>query len=166
MTDAEHHCAALSECRIQLLSGKCPLSAVLTCTCCCAVSVKVEGVISLLAVMGFVLGFSQGSGPIPWVYLGEILPSEIKGPAAALCTSLNWASNLIVGLTFPAMLAGLHLGGAYLVYAVGHLMSCLNSGGGMYVICHTHLPKLVFTYLLCSTARLRVAPHQIASWFK
>lgn len=85
---------------------------------CNAVSVKAEGIISLLAVMGFVLGFSQGSGPIPWVYLGEILPSNIKGPAAALCTSLNWASNLIVGLTFPAMLAGLHLGGAYLVYAV------------------------------------------------
>lgn len=84
-----------------------------------AVSAAVEGWISLLAVMGFVLGFSQGSGPIPWVYLGEILPSEIKGPAAALCTSLNWASNLVVGLTFPAMLAGLHLGGAYLVYAVG-----------------------------------------------
>ncbi|CAL5223439.1 g5955 [Coccomyxa viridis] len=81
-------------------------------------SAAVEGWISLLAVMGFVLGFSQGSGPIPWVYLGEILPSEIKGPAAALCTSLNWASNLVVGLTFPAMLAGLHLGGAYLVYAV------------------------------------------------
>ncbi|CAK0785259.1 hypothetical protein CVIRNUC_008465 [Coccomyxa viridis] len=86
-------------------------------------SVKAEGIISLLAVMGFVLGFSQGSGPIPWVYLGEILPSNIKGPAAALCTSLNWASNLIVGLTFPAMLAGLHLGGAYLVYAVINAMA-------------------------------------------
>ena len=94
-------------------------------------SVKVEGMISLLAVMGFVLGFSQGSGPIPWVYLGEILPSDIKGPAAALCTSLNWASNLIVGLTFPAMLAGLHLGGAYLVYAV----SCLQQ-------CARHLPAM------------------------
>ena len=111
-------------------------------------SVKVEGVISLLAVMGFVLGFSQGSGPIPWVYLGEILPSEIKGPAAALCTSLNWASNLIVGLTFPAMLAGLHLGGAYLVYAVGHLMPYPNPGCGTYVVwasCLTHLQKLICT---------------------
>ena len=91
-------------------------------------SAKVEGWISLLAVMGFVLGFSQGSGPIPWVYLGEILPSEIKGPAAALCTSLNWASNLVVGLTFPAMLAGLHLGGAYLVYAVRLSPSLLSCG--------------------------------------
>ncbi|EIE21964.1 general substrate transporter, partial [Coccomyxa subellipsoidea C-169] len=77
----------------------------------------VEGAVSLIAVMGFVLGFSIGSGPIPWVYLPEVLPNEIKGPAAALCTSLNWLSNLIVGLTFPAMLALLHLGGAYLVYA-------------------------------------------------
>ncbi|BDA46904.1 Plastidic glucose transporter 4 [Coccomyxa sp. Obi] len=80
-------------------------------------SALVEGVVSLVAVMGFVLGFSMGSGPIPWVYLPEVLPNEIKGAAAALCTSLNWLSNLIVGLTFPAMLALLHLGGAYLVYA-------------------------------------------------
>ena len=47
-----------------------------------------------------------------------MLPNEIKGPAAALCTSLNWISNLVVGLTFPSMLAALHLGGAYSVYAV------------------------------------------------
>lgn len=84
----------------------------------CAVTAVVEGAVSLVAVMGFVLGFSVGSGPIPWVYLPEVLPNEIKGPAAALCTSLNWLSNLIVGLTFPAMLTLLHLGGAYLVYAV------------------------------------------------
>ena len=48
----------------------------------------------------------------------QILPNEIKGPAAALCTSLNWVANLIVGLTFPSMLAALHLGGTYAVYAV------------------------------------------------
>jgi hypothetical protein len=76
--------------------------------------------------MGFVLGFSVGSGPIPWVYLPEVLPNEIKGPAAALCTSLNWLSNLIVGLTFPGMLAVLHLGGTYLIYAVSAaLIACL-----------------------------------------
>lgn len=86
-----------------------------------AVSKVAEGAVSLIAVMGFVLGFSIGSGPIPWVYLPEVLPNEIKGPAAALCTSLNWLSNLIVGLTFPAMLALLHVGGAYLVYAVSSL---------------------------------------------
>ncbi|KAK9919103.1 hypothetical protein WJX75_009435 [Coccomyxa subellipsoidea] len=84
-----------------------------------------EGVVSLIVVMGFVLGFSIGSGPIPWVYLPEVLPNEIKGPAAALCTSLNWLSNLIVGLTFPAMLALLHVGGAYLVYAVLNVLGAV-----------------------------------------
>lgn len=83
---------------------------------------------SLVAVMGFVLGFSMGSGPIPWVYLPEVLPNEIKGPAAALCTSLNWLSNLVVGLTFPSMLALLHLGGAYLVYAVSLPLQLMHSG--------------------------------------
>ena len=82
------------------------------------VSAALQGTLSLMAVMGFVLGFACGSGPVPWIYLSEVLPNEIKGPAAALCTSLNWIANLIVGLTFPSMLAALHLGGAYSVYAV------------------------------------------------
>ena len=73
---------------------------------------------SLVLVMAYVLGFAAGSGPIPWVYLPEVLPNEIKGPAAALCTSLNWTANLVVGLTFPSMLAALHLGGTYAVYVV------------------------------------------------
>lgn len=91
-----------------------------------AVSAAVEGALSLVAVMGFVLGFACGSGPVPWIYLSEVLPAEIKGPAAALCTSLNWISNLAVGLTFPSMLAALHLGGAYSVYAV-RLTACLRN---------------------------------------
>ena len=40
-----------------------------------------------------------------------------SGPAGAVCTCLNWVANLLVGLSFPAMLSGLGLGGAYLIYA-------------------------------------------------
>ena len=35
-----------------------------------------------------------------------------------MCTSLNWVANLAVGLSFPAMLSALGIGGAYFVYAI------------------------------------------------
>lgn len=76
------------------------------------------GPISLAAVLLFVLFYAVGSGPVPWVYLPEILPDEIKGRAAALCTCLNWVSNLAIGLSFPIMLRALHINGAYAVFAL------------------------------------------------
>ena len=52
----------------------------------------------------------------PHPYHLQILPQEILGNAQAFCTSLNWASNLAVGLTFPAMLRALGIAGSYAVY--------------------------------------------------
>lgn len=80
-------------------------------------SKSLEGSVSFCAILSFALFFALGAGPIPWVYLPEILPQEIKGAAQSLCTCLNWVSNLAVGLTFPAMLRTLHIGGSYAVYA-------------------------------------------------
>ncbi|KAK9866097.1 hypothetical protein WJX84_006291 [Apatococcus fuscideae] len=79
-------------------------------------SMQVEGAITLSAILAYVFSFALGVGPVPWVYLPEILPDRIKGRAQAACTSLSWVANLMVGLSFPAMLSGLGIGGAYLFY--------------------------------------------------
>lgn len=50
--------------------------------------------------------------------MSEVLPASIKGPAQSSCTAVNWLANLTVGLSFPAMLRVLGLGGSYSVYAV------------------------------------------------
>ena len=78
----------------------------------------VQGNIAFGAVLVFVLFYSLGSGPIPWVYLPEILPDAIKGRAAAACTCLNWVANLLIGLSFPVLLKSLHIAGSYLIFAV------------------------------------------------
>ena len=53
----------------------------------------------------------------------EILSEDIKGKAAAFCTSLNWVAALTIGLTFKSMLNLLGLSGSYLVFAF------INLGG-------------------------------------
>ena len=88
---------------------------------------SIQGTLSLVAILGFVLLYAVGSGPIPWVYLPEILPDDIQGRAAALCTSGNWVANLLIGFTFPALLSVLHIEGAYAIFA------CINVGAVVFV---------------------------------
>ncbi|KAL4547850.1 hypothetical protein Ndes2526B_g07072 [Nannochloris sp. 'desiccata'] len=73
--------------------------------------------VALGAIFIYTIFFALGCGPVPWVYLPEILPAEIKGPAQALCTAINWFGNFLVGVSFPGMMHVLGLGGSYAVYA-------------------------------------------------
>lgn len=84
-----------------------------------------EGPFSLAAILAYIVFFALGAGPIPWLYMPEILPVEILGVAQAFCTSLNWASNLLVSATFPMLLVGLGIAGSYCVYAALNAVAAL-----------------------------------------
>eukprot|EP00887_Chlorella_sp_A99_P005345 scaffold1.g5345.t1 len=86
-----------------------------------------EGLMSLVSILAYILFFALGAGPIPFLYLPEVLPQEILGNAQAFCTSLNWAGTLAVGLSFPAMVSALGIAPSYLAYAA------LNAGGAAFV---------------------------------
>ena len=79
---------------------------------------RAQAMVSLVCLLAFVLFFGLGSGPIPWIYLPEVLPNEIKGCGASLGTCINWVSTFLVGLSFPVMLRVFGVGGSYLVYAI------------------------------------------------
>lgn len=61
-------------------------------------------VMPLVCLMGYVMAFSMGFGPIPWLMMGEILPGKIRGSAASVATAFNWTCTFIVTKTFPIML--------------------------------------------------------------
>ncbi|CAG7716652.1 unnamed protein product [Allacma fusca] len=48
------------------------------------------GWLPLFSLVFFIIFFSLGFGPIPWVMMGELLPQHVKGLASALATSFNW----------------------------------------------------------------------------
>lgn len=64
------------------------------------INVEPYGWLPLASFVVYVLGFSLGFGPIPWLMMGEILPARIRGPAASLCTGFNWTCTFIVTKTF------------------------------------------------------------------
>lgn len=54
----------------------------------------------LLSVVFFIVVFSLGYGPIPWMMVGELFAPEVKGSATGLAVGLNWISVFIVTLCF------------------------------------------------------------------
>jgi len=55
------------------------------------------------SVLLFVCSFAIGMGPVPWIIISEIFPSSIRGYAMSIAVGVNWISNFIVALTFPAI---------------------------------------------------------------
>jgi len=48
----------------------------------------------------YVAFFATGMGPIPWTVNAEIYPLSVRGLANGVATTVNWASNLVVSITF------------------------------------------------------------------
>lgn len=65
----------------------------------------VMGILSLVGVVGMIIGFSLGMGPIPWIIMSEILPVNIKGLAGSVATLANWFICWVVTLTAPLLLS-------------------------------------------------------------
>lgn len=62
------------------------------------------GWLPLSCFVVYILGFSLGFGPIPWLMMGEILPAKIRGSAASVATAFNWSCTFVVTKTFQDML--------------------------------------------------------------
>nr|XP_050857654.1 facilitated trehalose transporter Tret1-like isoform X1 [Vespula vulgaris] len=58
------------------------------------------GWIPLISLIVYVIGFSLGFGPIPWLMMGEILPARIRGTAASIATAFNWTCTFVVTKTY------------------------------------------------------------------
>ncbi len=76
-----------------------------------------SGVIALIAANLYVFFFNTSWGPVMWVMLGEMFPNQIRGSGLAISGLAQWVANFAITMTFPIMLAGVGLGGAYGLYA-------------------------------------------------
>ncbi|CAH1985406.1 unnamed protein product [Acanthoscelides obtectus] len=85
------------------------------------------GWLPLVSFMVYVLGFSLGFGPIPWLMMGEILPARIRGPAASISTSFNWSSTFIITKTFLLIIEAIGLYYTFWMFAVIVLGSLIFS---------------------------------------
>merc|ERR1740138_780832 len=73
--------------------------------------------IALAAIGLFIVGFSFGLGPIPWLMLAELFTTEVRGVASSIAIATNWACSFLVTLTFGPLKEKLGSDGVFLLYA-------------------------------------------------
>ena len=63
-----------------------------------------NGILLLCLIVLFVACFALSLGPITWIIINEIFPTEVRSKAVALCTLSLWGAVWIVGQFFPWLL--------------------------------------------------------------
>ncbi|KAJ9581443.1 hypothetical protein L9F63_023375, partial [Diploptera punctata] len=66
------------------------------------------GIIPLICVNVFIVVFSLGFGPIPWMMTGELFAANVKGTASSIAVCTNWTLVFIVTFSFEKLLEVLH----------------------------------------------------------
>ena len=81
--------------------------------------------IAVICLMGYVASFAISLGPIFWLLIAEIYPLRIRGVAEGTAATFNWASNLIVSLTFLTLVEKLGASSTFFLYGLASVASWL-----------------------------------------
>ncbi|OAP59290.1 hypothetical protein AYL99_06588 [Fonsecaea erecta] len=65
----------------------------------------------------YVIAYSPGEGPVPFVYSAEAFPLAVRDVGMSFAVFVCWGFNSIVGLTFPSILDKFTPPGAFFWYA-------------------------------------------------
>lgn len=65
------------------------------------------GIVTLLALVGFIICFAFSMGPVVWTVINEIFPGHIRGRAVAVATAVNWGSAYLVSQSFLSLTGGI-----------------------------------------------------------
>ncbi|MGO0123202.1 sugar porter family MFS transporter [Desulfothermobacter acidiphilus] len=75
------------------------------------------GSLLVLLLLFYVFSFAIGLGPVFWLFISEIYPSRLRGTGMSFCNVANWATNLLVSLTFLSLVQRLGMGNTMFIYA-------------------------------------------------
>lgn len=69
------------------------------------------------STMLYVGAFATGLGPAAWVYIAEIFPTNIRGRAMSVATTVLWASCILVSNSFLTLVKALGPAGTFAIFA-------------------------------------------------
>ena len=79
---------------------------------------KTSGVVILIFIITFCASFALGFGPVVWVLLSEIYPTNIRGRAMSLATLALWIGVAMIGQFVPWLLENITPAGTFFVFAL------------------------------------------------
>ena len=82
-----------------------------------------NGMIALVAANLYVIFFNLSWGPVMWVMLGEMFPTQIRGSGLAVSGFAQWIANAAVSMSFPTLALTPGLPITYAGYALFAIIS-------------------------------------------
>lgn len=83
-----------------------------------AASAKMNTLLILICIIGFVASFAISLGPVMWVLFSEIFPNYIRGLAISFVGLINSGVSFLVQLVFPWELSSLGSAPTFLIYGL------------------------------------------------
>ncbi len=81
-------------------------------------AIKMNSVLVLIGILGFVASFAISLGPVMWVLLSELFPNHVRGLAISFVGFINSAVSFTVQLVFPWELVKLGNSTTFFIYGV------------------------------------------------
>jgi sugar porter (SP) family MFS transporter len=94
---------------------------------------RIGGMAVLYGVIGYILSFGIGLGPVMWLLISEIYPTKIRGKAMSLATLSVWGANWVVAVTFLSLIHAAGPAGTFWFYA----FICVLA----FVFCYAFVPE-------------------------
>lgn len=73
--------------------------------------------LALISILLFFFFFGIGLGPMPWMFMGEGLPSKIRGPASAIAITFSMLSLFVILQTFNPLVSALGYHFSFFLFA-------------------------------------------------
>jgi sugar porter (SP) family MFS transporter len=77
-----------------------------------------SSVIILLFILLYIVAFAVGMGPVFWVLLGEIFPTQNRAAGVSAGSTMNWTANFAVSLAFLPLLSAIGTGETFWLFAI------------------------------------------------
>ncbi|RZF43733.1 hypothetical protein LSTR_LSTR009156 [Laodelphax striatellus] len=81
------------------------------------VDLSAWGWVPLASLSLFIVVFSLGFGPIPWIIMGEIVPGNLKGISSSLGCGMSWMLAFVVTKYFENLVLALGSAGTFWLFA-------------------------------------------------
>jgi len=76
------------------------------------------GIVTLFALVGFIICFAFSMGPVTWTVINEIFPGHIRGRGVAVATAANWGSAFLVSQFFLTLIGVIGDSSTFWVFAL------------------------------------------------
>lgn len=80
-------------------------------------SVEHLGWLPVASLCVFIIMFSIGYGPVPWLMMGELFATDIKGFAGSIAGTTNWVLAFVITKTFKNLTDGLGSGPTFWLFS-------------------------------------------------